>query len=296
MENRQRQMAEFADLLEKYALQDGINPTRVEDVSIIRHSTCNQYVPEVYDPCMIIGAQGKKQIYVETTPYDYRAGNLLTVVLPVPATCAVVEATPDKPLLAMLIWFDLNRLMTVLSRLDMIDPVSAKPNADQSSGIFSTAIEAKLLDAVIRLLKLLDDPIEATMLSDALLDEIYFRILNDKQGEALKYHLRQRGQIWQISHAIEHIYQNLDKSVSVEELADIVNMSISGFHKKFKEVLHVSPLQYAKSIKLNRARDLILNGENASEAGYSVGYKSPAQFSREFKRHFGYSPSATCSN
>ncbi|MCA9905634.1 MAG: AraC family transcriptional regulator, partial [Anaerolineae bacterium] len=145
MENRQRQMAEFADLLEKYALQDGINPTRVEDVSIIRHSTCNQYVPEVYDPCMIIGAQGKKQIYVETTPYDYRAGNLLTVVLPVPATCAVVEATPDKPLLAMLIWFDLNRLMTVLSRLDMIDPVSAKPNADQSSGIFSTTIEAKLL-------------------------------------------------------------------------------------------------------------------------------------------------------
>ncbi|MBZ0294163.1 MAG: AraC family transcriptional regulator [Anaerolineae bacterium] len=128
------------------------------------------------------------------------------------------------------------------------------------------------------------------------MDEIYFRILHNEQGEVLKYHLRQRGQIRQISHAIEYIYQNLDKSVSVEELADIVNMSISGFHTKFKQVLHVSPLQYAKSIKLNRARDLILNGENVSEAGYRVGYNSSAQFSREFKRQFGYSPSDTHSN
>ena len=111
----------------------------------------------------------------------------------------------------------------------------------------------------------------------------------------LKYHLQQRGQIHEISKAVEYVHQNLDKSMSIDDLANIVNMSSSGFHKKFKEVMHLSPLQYAKSIKLNKAQTYIVEGKSVSEAGFMVGYNSPAQFSREYKRFFGMAPSATLS-
>jgi AraC-like DNA-binding protein len=92
---------------------------------------------------------------------------------------------------------------------------------------------------------------------------------------------------------VEYIHQNLDKPVSVEQLADMVHMSRTSFYENFKEVMHLSPLQYAKSVKLDKAQSLIKEGRKANEAGYLVGYNSPAQFSREYKRHFGYAPSAT---
>ena len=126
---------------------------------------------------------------------------------------------------------------------------------------------------------------------ESIIDEIYFRLLSSWQGGGLTHLLQQRGQIKQISKAVEFVHQNLDKTLSVEDMAGVVNMSASGFHKKFKEVMHLSPLQYAKSIKLNRAHNYILEGKSVSEAGYMVGYNSPAQFSREFKRLSGFSPS-----
>ena len=109
----------------------------------------------------------------------------------------------------------------------------------------------------------------------------------------LTYLLQQRGQIQRVARAVEYIHQNLDEAVSVEKLADLVNMSSSGFHRSFKDVMHSSPLQYAKSIKLFKAQSYLREGKNANEAGYLVGYNSPAQFSREYKRHFGFVPSAT---
>ncbi|OAD21350.1 AraC family DNA-binding domain-containing protein [Candidatus Thiomargarita nelsonii] len=162
-----------------------------------------------------------------------------------------------------------------------------------TSGIFTAPINDNLLDATIRLLKTLDNPAEAAILGESIIDEIYYRILSDEQGGALKVLLRQQGQIQQISKAVEHLHKNLDKNVSVDELASLVSMSNSGFHKKFKEVMHLSPLQYTKLIRLNKAKTYIMEGKNVSEAGYMGGYNSPAQFSREYKRQFGVVPSAT---
>ena len=161
-----------------------------------------------------------------------------------------------------------------------------------TSGIFSAPLKDNLLDAAIRLVATLSDPAETAILGEALIDEIYFRILTEEQGGSLRVLLRQQGQIQQISRAVEHLHENLNKSVSVEELAGLVNMSQSGFHKKFKQVMHLSPLQYTKLVRLNKARTLILEGNSVSEAAYHVGYNSPAQFSREYKRQFGDSPSA----
>jgi AraC-like DNA-binding protein len=116
--------------------------------------------------------------------------------------------------------------------------------------------------------------------------------LSIEQGGILKHLLQQTGQIQQISKAVEYIHQNLDKSISIDDLASVVNMSNSGFHKKFKEVMHLSPMYYTESIKLNKTRSLILGEIDVSESGYLVGDNSPAQFSREYKRYFGYVLSA----
>lgn len=293
MDERQRKMAEFINLLEKHAPQDGIFTTAINNFYAARSSQPDQYNPVIYEPGIIIAAQGEKQAHIGGKQYNYRPGNFLVVLLHIPAEVEVVQASPEKPLLAAGIYIDLNRFANLLLKMDMVEPASVRPESINASGVFSAPVNDSLLDAVIRLLKALDNPVEAAILGEGIIDEIYFRILNEEQGGMLKYLLQQRGQIRQISRAVEYIHQNLDKPVSVEDLATIVNMSSSNFRKRFKEVLHVSPLQYTKSIKLDKARSLILTGNSVTEAGYSVGYNSPAQFSREYKRHFGHSPSVS---
>ena len=293
MEDQQKKLAEFVKLLEKHTPQDGVFPTIITNLVTYRNSQLQRLNPQVYQPGIVIGAQGKKHVYLDGKKYDYNAGNFMTLLVPMPVECEILEASPEKPLLGAGIFFDRNRIANLLLKMDMVESSPVKPDVINASVIFSGPIKDNLLDAVIRLLKTLDSPSEAAILGEAIIDEIYFRILSEEQGGALKYHLQQRGQIQQISKAVEYVHQNLEKPVSVDDLADIVNMSSSGFHKKFKEVMHLSPLQYAKSIKLNKAQTYIMEGKSVSEAGYMVGYNSPAQFSREYKRHFGIVPSAT---
>lgn len=291
MENQSERMAEFVRLIEEITVKDGIYETDVDKLLLFRESQPHNRIPRIYDPGIIFGAQGKKSVYLDGKRYDYSAGNFLTLFISMPMECEIIEASPEKPLLGVGIYLDPNRMAKLLLKMDRVDQSPVKAEALNMSGIFSSPIKENLLDALIRLLKALNSPVEATILGDAIVDEIYFRILSEEQGGSLKYLLQQRGQIQQISKAVEYLHQNLDKPVSVDDLADIVNMSSSGFHKKFKDVMHFSPLQYAKSIKLNKAYGYIMEGKSVSEAGYMVGYNSAAQFSREYKRHFGVVPS-----
>jgi AraC-like DNA-binding protein len=176
---------------------------------------------------------------------------------------------------------------------DRIDGGAAKPVSIDPSAIFSTPLNDNLLDPVIRLFESLSNPRDAAMLGDSIVDEIYYRLLCDERGGELRFLLQQRGQIQLIAKAVEHIHQNLDKPVSVDELAQMVHMSRPTFYENFRAVMHISPLQYAKSVKLVKAHTLIKEGKKANEAGCLVGYNSPAQFSQEYKRHFGFAPSAT---
>lgn len=286
-------MKEYVELLDKYAPQEGINPTGINDVFTYRASEPHQRKAEVYDPGIVIYGQGIKYCYVGDRRYDFSAGNILTLFLPMPLVIESTEATPDEPHLAAGIKLDLSRLTNMLLKIDSVEQTPVRPDSIDTSGIFSAPLKEILLDVVIRLFKTMSSPTQAAILGESIVDEIYFHILMGEQGGTLKFLLQQRGQVQQIAKAIEHIHSNIDKQVSVEDLAGLVNMSNSGFHKKFKEVMHLSPLQYTKSIKLHIAQALLLEGKNASEAGYLVGYNSPAQFSREYKRHFGHVPSAT---
>ena len=174
-----------------------------------------------------------------------------------------------------------------------VEYVEASPVSVRPSDVFSVPLSDSLLDPFIRLFGLLSSERDVAMRGDSIVDEMCYRLLSGERGGESRFLLQQRGQIQLISKAVAHIHQNLHEPITVDRLAEMVGLSSSGFYKNFKEVMHLSPLRYAKSVKLFRAQALIREGKKANEAGYMVGYNSPAQFSREYKRHFGFAPSDT---
>lgn len=283
----------FVHLLRQHTPQEGANYAVIEGVGAYRASAPEGRHPALDIPAIWAIGQGRKLCHAGDTTYDYSAGNVVVMFYPMAVETEVVEASRERPLLIAGVAIDLARMADVLLRMDQIEGAAAKPLSADPSGICAMSLEDSLLDPLIRLFELLDVPRDAAMLGDAVIDEIYYRLLCGEGGDELRYHLQQRGEIRRISRAVEHIHANLDKPVSVEDLADMVHMSRTSFYENFRDVMHASPLQYAKSVKLHRAQTLIQGGKNAGEAGYMVGYNSAAQFSREYKRHFGYPPSAT---
>lgn len=280
-------------LTEQHAPQEGTNFSSIENFGIYKASATQTRSPVVDQPAMFIVGQGRKYCYVGDKKYDYSAGKAVIMFFPMAVETEIIEASPDKPFLAAGVRIDLGRLADVLLRIDRVDGASTKPVASDPSGIISIPLNDHLLDPMIRLLEALADPRDAAILGDLIVDEIYYRILCGERGSDLRVLLQQTGQIQRVAKAVEYIHKNLDKPVFVEKLAEMVHMSKTSFYENFKAVMHLSPLQYAKAVKLLKAQTLIKEGLNVSEAGYQVGYNSPAQFSREYKRHFGFAPSAT---
>lgn len=289
----QDMMAEFVSLLEQHAPNEGRNNTLMEDVVLFRTSSACKKTHSLYEPGLAIIGQGRKVCMIGDRRFDYSAGNYLSLFLPMPLEVMMPTASPKEPILMVGFKANLHKIAALLLKLDSIDRTIVKPANPDPSGIYSAPLYPELLDATIRLLHALNDPVDAAMLGESILDEIYYRILKHERTGSLRYLLRQHEQIQLIAQAVEYIHQHIDEVIPVEELAALCNMSVTSFHRSFKEVMHITPLQYAKSIKLHHAQTLLKEGKQVNEAGYEVGYNSPAQFSREYKRQFGYSPSAT---
>jgi AraC-like DNA-binding protein len=293
MAHHTHKFEKLVSLVERHSIQEGVNYSSLEGFGTYKASTKQARNPAVDLPAIWVVGQGKKLCYAGDQKYEFSAGNVVVMFYPMAVEVEIVEASPEKPLLFAGVAIDLGRMAEVLLRLDRIDGAAARPVSTDPSAVFSFPLNENLLDPFIRLFESLSSPRDAAMLGDAIVDEIYYRLLSDERGGELRFLLQQRGQIQMISKAVEHIHQNVDKPVSVDELAEMVHMSRPSFYENFRAVMHISPLQYAKSVKLDRAHALIKEGKKANEAGYMVGYNSPAQFSREYKRHFGFSPSAT---
>lgn len=272
---------------------DGVMFTKQENLLLIRESNTQSAEHRIYDPMLIFATQGAKRIHLNDQLFEYSAGSYLAVFMPMAFKCDITVATPESPLLAVGVGLDRHRLAQMLAKMDDVETPPSQLGSDDLSGVFTAAISEQMLDAISRLMHTLDNPMEQAILGDSLIQEIYYRVLTQERQGALRVLLRQHGQMQQMARAVDYLQENLDKNITVDELAAQVNMSGSGFHKKFKQIMHVSPLQYVKSIRLNKARSYILEGAKASDACYRVGYNSAAQFSREYKRQFGVSPSDT---
>lgn len=248
---QQANMDEFVRLLARHTPDEGINRTILDNVGLWRRSQPMERTPILYEPAILMMGQGVKIAYIGDGIYQYHPGKYLILLLPMPLEVTVPDVSPECPALMVGFRLNLSRLASVSLRLDAVDntPIHQSQN-DDPSGIYTSSMDTGLLDAAIRMLRTLSDPVEAAMLGDAILDEIYYRILREDRHGALQTVLQRQAQIQQIARAVDYIHQSMDQIISVEALAEMVSMSATTFYRHFKEVMHLPPLQYAKSIKL----------------------------------------------
>lgn len=270
-------------LLAKLAPDEGYNLTALADVRLLRSNRALERTPVLYDPGIVIVCQGRKRGYWGDATYLYDAQHYLAVAVPVPFTMET-DASAEEPLLAIYFHLDFNLAADLMLQLD------DQPVADPK-GMYASPMEPRLSQSVLRLLEALDSPLDGRLLGPALVREIYYRILTGAQGGSMRAALAARGQFGRISRALRKIHGSLGERLDVEHLAAQANMSVPTFHAHFKAVTHTSPMQYLKSTRLHQARLLMVrNGYSVARAAADVGYESGSQFSREFKRLFGRTP------
>ncbi|ESJ26377.1 AraC family transcriptional regulator [Cupriavidus sp. HPC(L)] len=294
-QSRRQREERMAALIGRLAPAEGYTMSALDAVKFLRANGPLPRTPVLYDPCIIVLCSGRKRGFFAGREFVYDAQHFLVLSLPIPFE-SQTEASPDEPMLAISIRVDLG----VLAELALsVPPASAPaaPSAAESarsaevSGIHSTPLDDRLGDAVVRLLEALTSDMEAAVLGPAILREIYFRVLCGPQGEALRASLAYQSNFGRIGKALRMIHAGYDQPLSVDALASASAMSVAAFHAAFKAVTGTSPLQYIKATRLHKARMLMIQqGINASVAASQVGYESPSQFSREFKRFFGRSP------
>jgi AraC-like DNA-binding protein len=282
-ENIQKRLA---SLLGEVAVREGVQPTLVEGVDVARVSKPSPRAPMVYQPNIIVLGQGRKRAYLGGEVYAYDAFNYLTLSVPIPADCET-EASPEEPLLLVAINVQPAMLGEMLLEMDEpMPPVGPTPR-----GISTSPMSEELGGSVIRLLECLKSPLDSRMLGRQIVREIVYRVLCGEQGNSLRALASRDDHFARIARVLKHIHADYARPQSAEGLAGRAGMSVAAFHHHFKLVTASSPLQYLKRIRLDQARRLMAHdGYNANTAARAVGYESPSQFSREFKRLFGVTP------
>lgn len=283
-----RRQEELAGLIERFTGKDGIYTTRVDSLILGRASNLSEPTYVVYPPSLCVIAQGSKILLVGKERYRYDPAHFLVTSVELPTLGQIVEATPQKPFLSLALTMDLSQVAGLALEAD-IPELPVKPNADR--GMMVSGFDAPLLDALIRLVRLLDSPQDARVLAPAVIREVMYRLLNGEQGTRLRHITAVNSRTNRIGRAIAWIKEHFAEPFQIEQLAREAYMSPSGLHHHFKAVTAMSPLQYQKQLRLQEARRLML-GESldAATASYRVGYESPSQFSREYSRLFGAPP------
>ena len=247
----------------------------------------NEPKPEFYQPVIIVVVQGKKWVRIGDEEHHFGENLCFVAGVDMPAMSCVMEASRDKPYLSMSLSLDQSLLADLAAQV----PPTSKPGPTIAPGAIVQHIEPDLLDAFLRLLELTEKPEQAPVMGELLLREIHYRLLTGPFGPALRSLSTFGSQGHQISQSISWLKNNYKEPLSVEQLAGRVNMASSTFHKHFKEVTTLSPLQYQKRLRLSEARRLLLTNEcDVTQAAFAVGYESATQFIREYKRLFGDPP------
>ena len=247
-------------------------------------------VPSLYEPMLCVVLQGAKEVIIGERRLRYDPATYFIGALELPASGCVVKASPDEPYLALSLALDREGLASLLSEL----PPAAGPDAE-TAGFGVSPVTFRLLDACLRLLRLLDEPQDIRVLAPLLEREIFYRLLQGPQGDVLRQVARCDSRLAQVRNAIAWIRTHFDQPLRVEALAELAGMSLASFHRHFKAATAMSPLQYQKHLRLQEARKLLIARQDAARAAYAVGYESPSQFSREYARLFGAPPARDAS-
>lgn len=280
----------LAQLLLSLAPNEGYNLTALPSVRVLRSDRALPRTPVLYDPGLVIVCQGRKRGFFGDQLYLYDEQHYLAVSVPVPFSMET-EATPQRPLLALYLHLDFLLAAELMAHIDSVAPATMPAPLPQS--MLSTPMDPAMKRSVLRFIEAMSQPLEAAVLGSALLRELYFRVLTGPQGGSIREALSMRGQFGRIGKSLRIIHSQYAQPLSVAQLADEAGMSAPSFYSHFKAVTKSSPMQYVKSTRLHQARLLMVRQDLTAEAAScAVGYTSPSQFSREFKRLFGRTPAA----
>jgi AraC-like DNA-binding protein len=277
---------ELAERLRRVLPRDGVAEPQ-PGLYVSRFGRPHDLVHGFLDPCFCVIAQGAKALTFGGEVFRYDPAEYMVSTVGLPMTAEVVEASPDRPYLGLRLSLDPSVVATV-----MVESGIVHPRSDGGvSAVNVSPLDAGLLDAAVRLMRLLDTPDDYKALSPLVVREIVYRLLTGEQGSRMRHLATFGGQAHRMVRAVAKLRENFDKPLRIERVAKELGMSASGFHAHFKAVTAMSPLQFQKTVRLQEARRLMLSEHlDAAEAGYRVGYEDPAYFSRDYRRHFGEPP------
>jgi AraC-like DNA-binding protein len=276
-------------LMTRFAKGDGAWATAIPRLSFIRYSVPHQPMPAHYPPCFCLITQGSKSIAFGGDRLVYDAARFVVAAVDLPVTGVVLDASAAKPYLCVMLEIDTLELASLL--LETETPAYADTAARR--GLFLGEATAPFVDAVWRLMRLLDSPGDIRALAPLAEREVLYRLLRSNAGARLREVVAGNGPARRIARSIAWLRSHYDGPLRLERLAQAAHMSPSSFHAHFKRVTAMSPLQYQKLLRLQEARRLLMSDAvDAATAGHRVGYQSPSQFSREYRRAFGRTPGA----
>ena len=282
---------ELTELIGRTVSEDGAKEV-FPGFFLARSSGASQSLHTIYKPAFCFVAQGRKRALLGEEVFRYDPGHYLLFTVDLPLIFQTEKATPDEPYLGLLLNLDPSVVASVLMDAD----IKIKKGDASAKAMDVHSIDANLLDAVVRLVRLADEPESINVLAPLIMKEIVYRLLAGGQGARLG-HLLRSGDTQRISRAIGHLREHFDEPLKIDDFARQLGMSVSGFHHHFKSVTSMSPLQFQKHLRLQEARRLMLGEDmDAASAGFRVGYEDPSHFSREYKRHFRAPPHGDIAN
>jgi AraC-like DNA-binding protein len=279
--------SELAALIEQFATTDGISQSAIPHVLLIRSSRPSEPIHSVYEPSVCFIAQGRKQAMIGDRLLVYDKAQYLVVSVDVPIIGQILDASPEKPYLFLCLNLDRAALGAL-----MLEAHVAQAGSDQPGPALSLSnVTAELIDAAVRLLRILAKPQDIPILAPLAEREILYRLLGGEQASRLRQIAFAESKLQQVNRAIRWIKQNFREPFSIDAVASEARMSPSALHQHYKAVTAMSLLQYQKQLRLQEGRRLMLTQSiDAAIAGHTVGHESPSQFSRVYARMFGAPP------
>jgi AraC-like DNA-binding protein len=265
----------------------GEQATTLPGLTLYRRTSPTACNAATYEPSLAVFVQGRKRITLGGTTFLCDESTFLLTSIDVPVVSQIVAASEQVPLLSLRLALEMHVVREIISQEEF--PALASPS--QGRGIVVGKTTFELLSACSRLIDLLDLPDDIPFLSNLIQREIVYRLLQGPQGERLRAIATLGDQSHRTAEAIAWLRINYAKPLRVEELAEVARMGMSTLHHHFRALTAMSPLQYQKRLRLVAARErMLIEGLDAASAAFEVGYESPSQFNREYKRFFGQPP------
>jgi AraC-like DNA-binding protein len=286
--NSKADVSGLARLISAHAPYDGTFDLRMPNVHVIRVSRpSTKATHAIQNPSVCIVAQGAKSVMIGDDVYSYTAAQVAVYSVDIPVAAQISRATPAEPYLTLKIDLEPQKITELAKR---VFP-NGLPQPRDSRPLYIGEADSHLIDAATRLITLTDRPANAELIAPLVIDEIVIRLLVSPMGPRIAQMGLTDSHFHRVAKAVSWLRENFDQPADVEALAGLVNMSLSAFHRQFRAVTSMSPLQFQKALRLQEARRLMLTSMlDASTAGRRVGYVSASQFSREYGRLFGSAP------